>query len=379
MNTAETILNALAEPVLVLDGALRAVAANSSFYTTLMIPPGLLKGKEVQELLAEDRDAQRLRALLESVATHESDEEHLEVECAVTPGDRKVLSLTARRIRFGNGPSEMVLVELRDITRRIKAERRILELNATLQAHASQLEVINRDLESFTHSVSHDLRSPLRLTNKIAHLLLHEHGPELSAGATEKIHMILQSTEEMGKLIEDLLAFSEVKHTPVKRRPVGMRRLAHEALGELQDQQEGRDVSVTVDNLPSCLADRSLLKQVFLNLLANALKFTRTREKAEIQVGFRDADGETVYFVRDNGVGFHLKYANTIFLPFHRLHRDKGYEGSGLGLALVKRVVESHGGRIWPESRPEHGTTMCFTLGEQSAGAPADTDRKNTS
>ena len=378
MNSAESILNALAEPVLLLDDDLRVVAANAAFYETMMISPEHSRGKTVQDVIAEGGEAINLKTVLESVATRNSDVEHLEIECAVAEAERKILSLTARRVAFGDDAPEMVLVELQDITRQEEAEGRILALNTALQQHAAELEVINQDLESFTYSVSHDLRAPLRLTNKIAHLLLHEHGSELTTGAANKIHMILESTREMGKLIEDLLAFSQVRHAPVKMRPVGVRRLAHEALEELQDEQEGRDVSVTIDNLPSCQGDRSLLKQVFLNLLGNALKFTRTCEKAEIEVGFRIVDGKTVYFVRDNGVGFDEKHANAIFLPFHRLHRNKGFEGSGLGLALVKRVVESHGGRIWPESRPGHGTTMFFTLHEQIAVAPANTDRNKT-
>ena len=284
INIAKTILNALVEPVLVLDDTLRAVAANPSFYSTLRVPPGRLKGKEVQELIVEDRDAQHFSALLASIAAHESNEGHLEVECAVAPGIRKVLSITARRVSFGDDSPELILLELHDITGRKDAERKVLKLNTALQAHTSELELINQDLESFTYSVSHDLRAPLRLTNKIAHLLLQDHGSELSTDATLKVQMILDSTREMGKLIEDLLAFSQVRHQPVKKRPIGMRRLAHEALGELRNEQEGHDVSVTIDNLPSCLADRALMKQVFLNLLTNALKFTRQREKVEIQI-----------------------------------------------------------------------------------------------
>lgn len=376
-NTAETILNALAEPVLVLDESLRAVAANPSFYDTLMIPPGLLKGREIQEFISEDRDAQHLRTLLESVATRQSDEEHLEVECDITSGVKKVLSLTARRVQFGDGANEMVLVELRDITRREAAERKILELNAALQTHSSELELINLDLESFTYTVSHDLRSPLRLANKIAHLLLQEHGSELSPGAVEKIQMILDSTREMGKLVEDLLAFAHVRTVPVKKRPVGVRRLAHEVFGDLCDEHEGREVSFRVDSLPPCVADRALLKQLFLNLLTNALKYTLIPEKAIIHVGFQNADGETIYFVRDNGMGFEERYAGTVFLPFHRLHRDQGIEGSGLGLALAKRIVECHGGRIWLKSQVGIGTTMYFTLKEQPAGTAPAEDRKH--
>jgi len=375
MKIAESILNALDEPVLVLDVSLRAIVANPAFYKTLMIAPDLLEGKGIQELVAEDGDAQHLRAMLEAVAAHESDVEHLQIECVVPPSSRKKLSLTARRVSVGEEQTELLLVELRDITRQEEAERRILDLNTALQLHAIELEAINLDLESFTHSAAHDLRTPLRLTNKIAHLLIQEHGKEFSSGVSEKLEMILQSTQEMGKLIEDLLAFSQVRHEPLKKRPVGMRRLAHEAKGELVVEEKGRKVKVQVEDLPPCIGDRALLKQVFLNLLSNALKFTRECEKTEIRVGSLQSNGEAVYFVRDNGVGFEEKYARIVFLPFRRLHRNKDYEGTGIGLALVKRVIECHGGSIWPESQVDRGTTIYFTVGEQPAGVELAQDR----
>ena len=257
---------------------------------------------------------------------------------------------------------------LLEITEKKETELRIQELNDTPAKHGDDLEEINKELDSFTHSVSHDLRSPLRLTNKIAHLLLHDHGAQLSAGAIEKINMILNSTEEMGKLIEDLLTFSQISRDPIRKRPVDLRRLASEALEELRDELQGRDVEVVIDELPACLADRALLKQAFLNLMANALKFTRPRERAEIRVGFTQLNGETVYFVRDNGVGFDMHHVDSMFLAFHRLHKTHNFEGSGVGLALVKRIIERHEGRIWAEGETNRGATFYFTLGERSAG-----------
>lgn len=253
---------------------------------------------------------------------------------------------------------------LLDISEKKKAELRIQELNDALIQHGIELEKANTELESFTHSVSHDLRTPLRLMNKIAHLLFAEDGPQLSDGVRDKIQMILNSTQETGKLVEDLLAFSQVSREPMKKRRVDLRRLAREALAELRDELEGRDVEVVVDELPPCRADRALLKQVFLNLLANALKFTQPRERAEIRVGFSQSNGETVYFVHDNGVGFDETHSKSIFVVFHRLHRTQHFKGSGVGLALVKRIVERHDGRIWAEGEVDRGATFYFTLGE---------------
>jgi len=364
MKIAESILSALTRPVLLLDGTLRAVRANPAFYEALGIAPGQLEGKSVQDLVAANGDQLALRTVLEAVVSHNSNVEDVEILCTIPPRTRKVLSVTARRVTVGEDLAEMVLVELRDITGEKETERRIQELNDALQQHGAELERINRELESFTHSVSHDLRSPLRLTNKIAHLLLQDHGAQLPAGAVEKIHMILNSTREMGKLIEDLLTFSQVKREPIRKRRVDVRRLAQEALEELQDEQQGREVAIVIDELPPCRADRALLKQVFLNVLANALKFTRPRERPEIHVGFNQPDGETVYFVRDNGVGFDMIYSESMFLAFHRLHKAHDFEGSGIGLALVKRIIERHTGRIWAEGQPDQGATFYFTLGE---------------
>ncbi len=368
MKLAKSILNALAQPVLVLDTSLRAVVANPAFYETLMIAPDLLAGKGVQELIAEDGNAQHLKAMLQSVAAGESKLEHLDIECTVPPAERKTLTLTARRVSFDDDMPDLVLVELRDITREEAVEKRILELNTALQVHAAELEEMNLDLESFTYSAAHDLRTPLRLTNKIAHLLIQQHGKTFPDDVSIKLDMIVNSTREMGKLIEDLLAFSQVRHEPIRKRSVGMRRLAHEAYGELRGDKDGRDISTEIEDLPPCIGDRGLLKQVFLNLLSNALKYTRSCEKTDIRVGTLQSADEVVYFVQDNGVGFDAKHKGIVFLPFRRLHKGEGYEGTGIGLALVKRVIECHGGRIWLESQIGRGTCIYFTLGQKNSG-----------
>lgn len=247
----------------------------------------------------------------------------------------------------------MILVELRDITTQRETERRIQELNEALQEHAASLEAINLELEAFTHSVSHDLRTPLRLTNKIAHLLLQDHATRLPDDAVEKVNMILDSTREMAKLIEDLLTFSRVSREPMKKRRVDLGRLARKALEELHEEQLGREVNIEMQDIGS--RPRGPGPQVFVNLLANALKFTRPREKAQVVVGRKTNGGEMVYFVRDNGVGFDMAEYDSLFLPFHRLHKAEAFEGSGVGLALVRRVIERHSGRIWAEGEVDLG------------------------
>lgn len=365
MKVAESILSALSEPILILDGNLRAKIANPAFYQTLQIDPGQLEGKRVQELISDESGQPHLRMILESVVAHAGDSKDVEIACALPDGERAVLSVTARYIPSDNGRSKNILVELRDITKEREAENKIQALNTALEKHAADLEAVNKELDSFAHSASHDLRTPLRFMNKIAYQLLEDHRAELPTGAIPKVEMILTSTRELAKLIEDLLDLSRVSREPLKKRRVNISRLAREAIGELRDERQGRDVEIAIDDLASCEADRTLLKQVLINLLANALKFTRPRKQAQIRLSCMENGGETVYFVRDNGVGFDPSAADHLFVAFQRLHKRDEYEGTGIGLALVKRIVERHGGRIWAESTIDEGAAFYFTLGDK--------------
>ena len=364
METAKSILKELTVPVIVLDESLRVVVANPAFHRTLKTVPEQVEGKPIRKFITETSTEPRLMEILEAVVAFDSSAEDIEFIYTTRSRTRKVLTCSARRLHIEENPTKMILLELRDITKVKESDQKIQELSLAQQQYRTHLENTNRELEAFTQSVSHDLRIPLRLMNKIVHLLLEAHRDELPPAALDKIQMILDGTREMGKLIEDLLAFSRVGRDPLKKRRIDMRRLAREVLAELKHTQEGRDVEVSVDELPPCRGDRALLKQVFMNLLANALKFTRHRERTEIHVGFTKTNGETVYFVRDNGVGFDMSDSGSIFLAFHRLNRKRDFEGSGIGLALVKRVIECHNGRIWAESEKDCGATFFFTLGE---------------
>jgi light-regulated signal transduction histidine kinase (bacteriophytochrome) len=167
----------------------------------------------------------------------------------------------------------------------------------------------------------------------------------------------------MGSLIGDLLTFSRLSRSPLSRQPVDMNELLRQALDALYDEQVGRRVEVAVVPLPACQADPALLRQVLINLLGNALKFTRKRDLARVDVGALREGDEVVYFVRDNGAGFDMQYAQRLFGVFQRLHRDVEYEGTGVGLAIVKRIVVRHGGRVWAEAEPDRGATFYFTIG----------------
>jgi light-regulated signal transduction histidine kinase (bacteriophytochrome) len=222
---------------------------------------------------------------------------------------------------------------------------------------------VNKELESYSHSVSHDLRTPLRFVNRIAHMLLHEPGAPLAKAATEQVNMILQATGEMAQLIEKLLAFSQASRVPLRKRRMDLRRLFQDVARELSCG----GAEIDIQELAPCQGDRTLLKEVVVNLLENALKFTRRREEVRITVGCRKTAAETVYFVRDNGVGFDMCNADSLFVPYHRLHKAADFEGTGIGLALVKRIIERHGGRIWAEGEVDKGATFYFTVGNETA------------
>jgi light-regulated signal transduction histidine kinase (bacteriophytochrome) len=236
-----------------------------------------------------------------------------------------------------------------------------------LRLRAEQLQQANSELEAFAYSVSHDLRAPLRAINGFSRILLEDHAPHLSDTARHYLHLVSDSARHMGQLIDDLLTFSRLSRQPLKLQRVVCADLVRQVLAELLHEHEGRRVDIAIGDLPVCQADPSLLKQVFVNLLANALKFTRSRDVAVITVGCRENGGERVYFVQDNGAGFDMQYVDKLFGVFQRLHRADEYEGTGVGLAIVQRILHRHGGRIWAEATVNQGATFYFTLGGDSA------------
>ena len=237
-----------------------------------------------------------------------------------------------------------------------------------MQAAIGDLEDSNSQLESFSYSVSHDLRSPLRAIDGFSRLLLEDHSASLDPEAQRYLGIVRRNSQQMGLLIDDLLQFSRLGREPVHLSMVSPATLARESVAGLRGQQEGREVEISIGEMPDCRADPSLLKQVYDNLISNALKFTRDRNLALIEIGSMVvASGEPAYFVRDNGVGFDMAYADKLFGVFQRLHRPEDYEGTGVGLAIVERVIQKHGGRVWAESELDKETTFYFTLkGEDS-------------
>ena len=246
---------------------------------------------------------------------------------------------------------------------RQRNETLVSELEERVERRTAALQEANRELEAFTYSVSHDLRAPLRAIAGFARILsedAREHLPPESQGTLEVIE---RNTRHMGMLIDDLLTFSRLSRQPVNAAPVDMAALAANVAEEIQrSEAEGRHLVFELGALPPAVGDRALLRQVFVNLLQNAAKFTRTRPDAVITVGATAQPDATAYFVRDNGVGFDMQYADKLFGVFQRLHRAEDFEGTGVGLALVQRIVHRHRGRVWAEALVDQGATFTFTL-----------------
>jgi PAS domain S-box-containing protein len=282
------------------------------------------------------------------------------------PNQRMWLGTWLVPIKDEAGQVKSVLGVSRDITERKQAEEEIQRLNAELEQRVvertAQLEAANKELEAFSYSVSHDLRAPLRAVDGFSRILLEDYLPQLPPEVTRHLRIIFESTQQMGRLIDGLLAFSRLSRQPLDKQPISSTDLARQALDSLSSEQQGQPVEISMGELPPCQGDPTLLRQVWVNLISNALKFTRGREGARIEIGCVERDGEQVYFVKDNGVGFDMRYADKLFGVFQRLHQAEEYEGTGVGLATVQRIIHRHGGRIWAEAELDKGATFYFTI-----------------
>jgi len=259
----------------------------------------------------------------------------------------------------------------KDITAKRDAEDQIQKLNSELTQRVEELGTVNRELESFSYSVSHDLRAPLRHVDGFARILKEEYSPTLPEDAIRYLDRILEAATHMGQLIDDLLNLARIGRREMKREGVRIANVVKQAIAELPSEAQERHIEWRIEPLPEMNCDAGLLKLVFSNLLSNAVKFTRKQPIAVIEIGARMTGGVATIFVRDNGVGFDPRYADKLFGVFQRLHRHEDFEGTGVGLATVQRIIRRHGGEIWAESQVNSGTTFSFTLGLLSQ-APGD-------
>jgi PAS domain S-box-containing protein len=295
------------------------------------------------------------------------------VECRIhraDDGSLRWISAQGRVYRDPDGKPLRVMGVVADTTERKQAEQDLLRHRQILSQTNSDLAAVNKELEAFSYSVSHDLRAPLRHIDGFARILKEEHSAELSVDAQRFLDRILRGADLMGHLVDDLLNLARIGRRELARERVKLDDLVRETIANLPET-ENRSVEWRVEPLPEVECDPSLLRLVFTNLLSNALKFTRSRQPAVIEIGTVDARGKAALFVRDNGVGFDPKYADKLFGVFQRLHRQEDFEGTGVGLATVQRIIHRHGGEIWAESEVDRGATFFFTLSSQPSAAPA--------
>jgi signal transduction histidine kinase len=243
------------------------------------------------------------------------------------------------------------------------AEELALTSNTKLEARTVELEAINQELETFTYSVSHDLRAPLRHIHGFSKILLEDFGPQMEPDARKFLQRIQEATKHMGQLVDDLLNLSRLGRQDINVQITGLSALVKEAIEDLKTEIGERKIDWNISKLPFVECDAGLMKQVFANLLSNALKYTRPKERAIIEVGQVTMGGRTEIFVRDNGVGFNMKYADKLFGVFQRLHRQEDFEGTGVGLATVLRIINKHGGQIRAEAELDKGAAFYFTVG----------------
>jgi signal transduction histidine kinase len=243
--------------------------------------------------------------------------------------------------------------------RRLRLEN--TDLKQQLQQHIEQLQQANQEFESFAHSVSHDLRAPLRAIGGFSNILLKDFAPQISDDARRLLKIVTSSATQISQMIDGLLNFSRLGRQPLSIQPVDLANLAKQTVDELRRTQK-REFEVKIGDLPPAFGDPELLKSVFANLLSNAFKFSAHTESPRIEIGCRPGNREHTYFVRDNGIGFDLQYAERLFGIFVRLHSEQEFEGHGLGLATAQRILQRHGGRIWAEAEPNKGATFFFTL-----------------
>lgn len=290
------------------------------------------------------------------------DEEFVRKNGALFPVDLTITSVIEEEKVIG------AVMAFRDITERKQAEEALRKAHAELKEHADRLGAANKELEDFGYSVSHDLRSPLRAIAGFTRMILDENEKVFNPETRRKFDIIQDNAQKMGRLIDDLLRLSRLGRTGMSRSNLDMGGLVREVVSEIRMAEPDREFVIEIGDLPAAHADVAMIRQLLVNLLSNAVKFTRNKEGAQIEVGSFERSGERIYYVKDNGAGFDMKYYNKLFGVFQRLVSESQFEGTGVGLAIVERVVQRHGGRVWAEGKLEEGATFYFTLPPREQG-----------
>lgn len=359
---AESIINTIRDPLLALDQHLRVVTASRAFYNVFKVNPEETLGQFIYDLGNKQWDIPRLRDLLETILPQKASFDNYEIEHVFSSIGKRTMLLNARQIDEALGNESIILLAIEDITERKEAEEIISKLSTELKLHSAELEVANKDLEAFSYSISHDLRAPLRHIDGFVDLLRKSSASKLDDKGLRQLGIIADSAKQMGRLIDALLLFCRMGRVAMEKRAVDANGVVKDVVSDLLIETRGRNIEWRVATMPFMEGDPALLKQVFANLIQNAVKYTAKRESALIEIGATEANGHTEYFVRDNGAGFDMQYASKLFGVFQRLHTSEEFEGTGVGLANVRRIVMRHGGQTRAEGAVGVGAAFYFSL-----------------
>lgn len=361
---SRAVVQTVREPIVVLDPTLKTVLTNRAFRESY--------GGDEEETgtaladLGEGAwvDPELSQRLLD-VAARDRELWDFEMAQRDKDGIERIVLVNARRmaLRGRDGDTASILLTVNDVTAKKRSEEQILALNRELAGKVEQVSEVNRELEAFSYSVSHDLRSPLRHIAGFAGKLDIHLGGEADEKAHHYLHVIIDAAQRMSSLIEDLLLYSRLGRSALRLQPLSMLKMAEETQAMLSVDIGERQIEWRIADLPTVVADETMMRQVWQNLLGNAVKYTSRREHTLIEVGVQPSDhNEIVFFVRDNGTGFDMDYAKKLFGVFQRLHKASEFPGTGIGLANVRRIITRHGGRTWAEAEPDKGATLYFSL-----------------
>ncbi|MDP1622984.1 MAG: PAS domain S-box protein [Bacteroidales bacterium] len=326
---------------------------------------------DVKEFIDNAVHPQDVNYVNENLNLAINDSKEFDIDYRIIRPDGIVLWINARAELFKDehGKPIRLLETILEITDRKQIEDKILKINEELERQVKQrtimLEAAIKDLESFSYSVSHDLRAPLRAIDGFSNVLLEEYSGKLDQEGKRLLQVILQGAKNMGHLIDDLLAFSKIGQQDLSKSIIEMKPLAKYVFHEIASEKERARISFSIADIPDADGDKHMIEQIWRNLISNAVKYTSKTETPVIEIGSKKEKGTDVYFIRDNGVGFDMKYYTKVFGVFQRLHSVKEYEGTGVGLAIVNTIVAKHGGRIWAESKPGEGSVFYFSLASQ--------------
>lgn len=362
---ADNIIGSMGDGLLVLDENMKVVRCNLSFCNTFNERTANVEGRLFFEIGSKSWNIPELRNLLLRIFTEARPIIDYEVIKKFPNIGRRIMIINGRPVLGREGKPDLILLTLKDVTNQRAAEEEIQRLNAMLLKRYVELQNANRELEAFTYSVSHDLRGPLRAMDGFSRLLQEEYSGHLDDNGRHYLERIRSGADSMSNLIDDLLRLSRISQTDIVYADVNLSAIVAEFAEELTRSNPDRKVSFEIQPDLIVRGDNNLLRQLLENLIRNAWKYSKEKPEAVIEFGMMEIEGEKSFYVHDNGAGFDMKYANKLFMPFQRLHSSKEYSGTGIGLSIVKRIVDGHDGKVWAEAKEGAGATFYFTIGNQ--------------